>query len=188
MPHADLTVPGESAAITGAGTGIGRQITDHLTRAGVNVAVNDVDADALDSVRTMNNDGNVVTLQGDASDPSVTSALVDRAIREFGGLDILVNNVGRAGPTKPCEEISHEAFMQTLEVNLGAMHSASKAAIPHLGGGGRIINLSSMSGKRPLRDRTPYVTSKMGVLGFTRTLAVELAERDVTVNAVCPGV
>ncbi|WP_264555639.1 SDR family NAD(P)-dependent oxidoreductase [Halocatena marina] len=187
MPHADLTVPGESAAITGAGTGIGRQITDHLTRAGVNVAVNDVDADALDSVRTMNNDGNVVTLQGDASDPSVTSALVDRAIREFGGLDILVNNVGRAGPTKPCEEISHEAFMQTLEVNLGAMHSASKAAIPHLGGGGRIINLSSMSGKRPLRDRTPYVTSKMGVLGFTRTLAVELAERDVTVNAVCPG-
>ncbi|NIS37290.1 MAG: SDR family NAD(P)-dependent oxidoreductase, partial [Actinobacteria bacterium] len=66
--------------------------------------------------------------------------------------------------------------------------SATRAAIPHLtDGGGRVVSLSSISGKRPLRDRTPYTTSKMGVIGFTRTLAVELADRGVTVNAVCPG-
>jgi NAD(P)-dependent dehydrogenase (short-subunit alcohol dehydrogenase family) len=190
MPHADLTITGESAVITGAGTGIGRRIADTLTGAGVDVAINDVDADALDEAATAlaANAGDVVTVAGDASDPDATADLVETAVETFGGLDVVVNNVGIAGPTKPAEEISHEEFMGTLEVNLGALHSTTRAAIPHLReGGGRIVNVSSMSGKRPLRDRTPYTTSKMGVIGFTRTLAVELAADDVTVNAICPG-
>jgi NAD(P)-dependent dehydrogenase (short-subunit alcohol dehydrogenase family) len=189
MPHADLTIPGETAAITGAGTGIGRRIADHLATAGVDVAVNDVDPDALAEARAAlsGTDGDVATVAGDAADPAVTAELVETAVETFGGLDVLVNNVGIAGPTKPAESVTHEEFMRTLEVNLGAMQSATRAAIPHLRGGGRIVNVSSMSGKRPLRDRTPYTTSKMGVIGFTRTLAVELADDDVTANAVCPG-
>lgn len=85
--------------------------------------------------------------------------------------------------------MSHEEFMRTLEVNLGGQFSATKAAIPHLktSDAGRIINLSSISGKRPLEHRVPYATARMGVIGFTRTLAVELAPHDVTVNAICPG-
>jgi NAD(P)-dependent dehydrogenase (short-subunit alcohol dehydrogenase family) len=191
MQKSELLIPGMAAAITGAGSGIGRQIADHLTGAGVDVAINDVEEAALAEAREElgDNPGDLVTQCGNAGDPSTASKLVEAAVDTFGGLDILVNNVGIAGPTKPTEEIDHQEFIQTLEINLGATFATTKAAIPHLKSGddGRIVNLSSMSGKRPLRDRTPYTTSKMGIIGFTRTLAVELADHDVTVNAICPG-
>ena len=190
MPRTDLTIPGESAAITAAGSGIGRQIAAHLAGTGVDVAVNDVDADTLADAEAALADesGDVVTVEGDAADPDDMERFVERAVDAFGGLDVLVNNVGIAGPTKPCEEITNEEFMGTLSVNVGGAFNASRAAIPHLREGeGRVVNVSSMSGKRPLRDRTPYTASKTAIIGFTRTLAVELAEDDVTVNAVCPG-
>ncbi|MCQ4331900.1 SDR family oxidoreductase [Natronomonas sp. F2-12] len=191
MPQAELPIDGERAAISAAGTGIGREIARQLTASGVDVAVNDIDADALSEAETAlaETPGDVLAVQGDASEPDDMAALVDRAVDRFGGLDILVNNVGIAGPTKPCEEVSHDEFMRTLEVNLGGQFSATKAAIPHLkaSDAGRVINLASISGKRPLEHRTPYATAKMGVVGFTRTLALELAPHDVTVNAICPG-
>ena len=190
MPRADLTIAGDSAAITAAGSGIGRRIAAHLAGAGVDVAVNDVDADALAEAENALADepGTVITVEGDASDPADMERFVERAVKTFGTLDVLVNNVGVAGPTKPCEEITNEEFMRTLSVNVGGAFNASRAAIPHLReGAGRIVNIASMSGKRPLRDRTPYTASKMAIVGFTRTLAVELAADDVTVNAVCPG-
>jgi NAD(P)-dependent dehydrogenase (short-subunit alcohol dehydrogenase family) len=196
MPETDLTIPGEAAAVTAAGSGIGRQIVRQLADAGVAVAVNDVDDATLTETDEALADcaGDVLTVQGDAADPEDMERFVERAVGAFGGLDILVNNVGVAGPTKPCEEVTHEEFMGTLEVNLGGQFNATRAAIPHLvdgddsgGARGRVVNLASQSGKRPLRDRTPYTTAKMGVIGFTRTLAVELADRGVTVNAVCPG-
>jgi len=193
MPETDLTIPGESAGITAAGSGIGRQTARQLADAGVDVAVNDVDGEALADTETALADcaGDVVTVQGDASDPEAMESFVERAVDAFGGLDILVNNVGVAGPTKPCEETTYEEFLGTLEVNLGGHFNATRAAIPYLTdddrADGRVVNVSSMSGKRPLRNRTPYTTAKMGVIGFTRTLAVELADRGVTVNAVCPG-
>ncbi len=191
MPNASFVVPGETAIITGAGSGIGREITDHLTSLGVNAAINDIDEAALAEVEAemASNTGDLITIADDASDMSAAVDLVDFAVSEFGGVDILINNVGIAGPTKPCEDLTMQEFLGTIEVNLGAMFATSKAAIPHLrnGDSGRIVNLSSMSGKRPLMDRTPYVTSKMGVIGFTRTLATELATDGITVNAICPG-
>jgi 2-hydroxycyclohexanecarboxyl-CoA dehydrogenase len=191
MAESGFVVTGEAAAITGGGSGIGRQIADHLTSFGVRVVTNDVDERALAEAKEalVGNDGKLLTLHGDASDPEMAQELVRTAVDRFGGLDIVVNNVGIAGPTKPCEEVERNEFFSTLEVNLGAMFSTAKAAIPHLreSPAGRVINISSMSGKRPLQGRTPYTTSKMGVIGFTRTLAVELAESGVTVNAVCPG-
>ena len=191
MPNASFSVPGESAVITGAGSGIGREITNHLTSLGVDVAINDVDEAALVEAESemASNQGDLRTITDDASDMSAATDLVDLAVSEFGGVDILINNVGIAGPTKPCEEMAMEEFIGTIEVNLGAMFATSKAAIPHLrkSGSGRIVNLSSMSGKRPLMNRTPYATSKMGVIGFTRTLATEVATDGITVNAICPG-
>jgi len=191
MPQTDFTLPGEAAVVTGAGAGIGREIATRLTEVGVDVAINDLEESALsDTAEALrDNDGNLETLVDDASDPAAAQTLVETAAEEFGGLQIVVNNIGIAGPTKPCEDVSTDEFLQTLEINLGAMFATTKAAIPHLreSESGRIVNLSSMSGKRPLRDRTPYTTAKMGVIGFTRTLAAELAPDDVTVNAICPG-
>ena len=191
MSRADLRIPGNVAVITGGGAGIGREIAGHLTKSGVDVVINDLDETALAATQTTltDNAGEVTVRQGDVSEPDVASDLVETAVETYGDLDILVNNVGIAGPTAPIEDVTYDEFVRTLEVNLGAMFATTKAAVPHLRDrtGNRVINISSMSGKRPLRDRTPYTTSKMGVIGFTRTLAVELADDDVTVNALCPG-
>lgn len=110
------------------------------------------------------------------------------AADEFGSLNLLVNNIGVAGPTKPCEELTIDKFLGTVGTNLGSLFATTKAAIPLLGEGadGRVVNLSSMSGKRPPEGRTPCTTSKMSVIGFTRTLVSELADDGVTANAVCP--
>jgi len=191
MPRTDLLIGGTSAVVTASGSGIGRQIADHLSAAGVNVVLNDVDADALaDAADALSaNEGAVRTVEGDAARPEDVAELVDTAVAAFGGLDIVVNNVGVAGPTKPCEDLDLDEFLETVTVNVGGAFNATRAAIPHLreSDAGRVVNLASMSGKRPLRDRVPYTTSKMGIIGFTRTLAVELATDGVTVNAVCPG-
>jgi NAD(P)-dependent dehydrogenase (short-subunit alcohol dehydrogenase family) len=190
MPTTDLSLVGESAVVTGAGRGIGRRIAASLVDAGVDVAINDIDSDALaEAERELDGrDGDLVTYEADASDPDAAEAFVAAAADAFGGIDIVVNNVGIAGPTKSCEDLTHDEFMSTLSVNLGSLFNTTSAAIPHLKrGGGRVVNISSMSGKRPLADRTPYTTSKMGVIGFTRTLAVELADHGVNVNAICPG-
>lgn len=190
MPATNLSLTGESAVVTGAGRGIGRHIAAAFLDAGVDVAINDIDADALAEAEAAldGTDGDLFTHEADASDPEAAAAFVEAAADTFGGLDIVVNNVGVAGPTKSCEDLTHEEFMSTLSVNLGSLFNTTSAAIPHLKReGGRVVNVSSMSGKRPLEDRTPYTTSKMGVIGFTRTLAVELADHGVNVNAVCPG-
>lgn len=190
MSGTDLSLVGESAVVTGAGRGIGRQIAVQLADAGVDVAINDVDTEALAQAETVLDDldGDVLTYRADASDPDAANAFMTATIEAFGGIDLVVNNVGIAGPTKPCEDVTHEEFMSTLSVNLGGLFNTTSAAIPYLKqGGGRVVNIASMSGKRPLEDRTPYTTSKMGVIGFTRTLAVELADYGVNVNAVCPG-
>ena len=191
MPKTDLTIDGERAVVTAAGSGIGLEIATRLSSAGLDVVVNDIDGDALAEAEAAlaETPGDVLTVRGDVSDPDDATAVVDRAVEAFGGLDVLVNNVGIAGPTKPCEDLTHEEFMGTLEVDLGGPFATTKAAIPHLreSDAGRIVTLSSVSGKTPLVNRTPYVTAKMGLIGFTRTLAVELAPDGITVNAVCPG-
>lgn len=192
MPRTDLVIPGDRAAMTAAGAGIGRTIAGHLASAGVDVAVNDIDADALEQMAADLSDcpGRVLPVQGDAGDPAAVEAFVDEAVSELGGLDILVNNVGVPGPTKPAGEVTHAAFMETLRVDVGGPFAATRAAIPHLrrDESGRIVTIASRTGKKPHPDRLPYATAKMALIGFTRTLAAELAPEGITVNAVCPGV
>lgn len=191
MPHADLEIEGDRAVVTAAGRGIGREIAASLADAGVNVALNDIDADAAEGAAAdlSGAAGRVIPVPGDVSDPAAADRLVETATETFGGLDILVNNVGIAGPRKPCEEIAGEAFMETLSVNLGGIFYPTRAAIPALKASpaGRVVNISSKSAKRPRTNRTPYAASKMGVIGFTRALALELAGDGVTANTVCPG-
>jgi len=191
MPRTDLEIQGERALVTAAGRGIGREIASRLAGTGVDVAINDIDAEAAEStVEGLRTDGGeVIAAPGDVSEEATATEIVETTVEAFDGLDILVNNVGVAGPRKPAEEISGAEFMETLSVNLGGIFNPTRAAIPHLKGSaaGRVVNVSSKSAKLPRTNRTPYSASKMGIIGFTRALALELADHDVTANTVCPG-
>lgn len=191
MSHTDLRIRGETAVVTAAGGGIGREIARQLSELPVSVVVNDIDGSALDETvaELSETNGSVHAITADVRNTNGMEELIAETVDRFGSLDMLINNVGVEGPTKPCEELTYEEFMRTLETNLGGHFNATRAAIPHLRASpdGRIVNISSMSGKRPLKNRTPYTTAKMGVIGFTRTLATELASDGVNVNAICPG-
>ena len=191
MPTADLTIEGERALVTAAGRGIGREIARQLADAGVAVAVNDLDPEAArDAAAAIKAAGGAAEpLPADVSDADAAATLVEDAAGALGGLDILVNCVGVAGPRKPAEAITPEEFMETLAVDLGGVFNPTRAAIPHLveSDAGRVVSLSSKSGKQPRTNRLPYATAKLGLVGFTRALALELAPRGVTVNAVVPG-
>lgn len=178
---------GTIAFVTGASQGIGREIATTLAAEGANVAL----AARSDTIHEISDDlgDSALAVSTDVTDASSVETSVAATVDRFGGLDCLVNNAGIAGPTAPIEEVDEEAWNETLDVNVSGMYRTVRAASPHLreSDRGRVVNVSSISGKRPLAQRTPYAASKMAVIGLTRTLAVELGEDDVTVNAICPG-
>jgi NAD(P)-dependent dehydrogenase (short-subunit alcohol dehydrogenase family) len=178
---------GKIAFVTGASQGIGREIAIKLADEGANVALaarsdgiyetqSDISSDATIAVKT------------DVTDSGSVESSIEETAETFGGLDCVVNNAGIAGPTAPIEEVSESEWEKTLDVNLTGMYRTVKFAGPYLreSDHGSIINISSISGKRPLENRTPYTASKMGVMGLTRTLAFEFGP-NVTVNSICPG-
>ena len=179
---------GRRVVITGAGAGIGRAIATAWLGQGARVHVCDRDADALeDFLRSAEGD-----LAGTVADVGVEAdveRLFAEAVARLGGLDVLVNNAGTAGPTGPVETLDLEGWRQTLAVNLDGMFLCARAAVPALrrAGGGSIVNLSSTAGLHGYPLRSPYATAKWGVIGFTRTLAMELGPAGIRVNAICPG-
>jgi NAD(P)-dependent dehydrogenase (short-subunit alcohol dehydrogenase family) len=115
--------------------------------------------------------------------------MVATARARLGPIDVLVNNAGIAGPTANVEDVSEADWQEVMRVNLSGPFLCCRSVVPDMKQRrrGRIINISSISGKRPLAQRTPYCASKLGLVGLTRTLAAELGPFDVTVNAVSPG-
>ncbi len=183
---------GRVALVTGAGRGIGRALALRLAREGALVVLADRDARACretarDLARVAGRQGLAVTT--DVSREEQVCSLLERVGGAHGGLDILVNNAGIAGPTAPVEEVSLEQWESTMAVNLRGVFLCCKHAVPYLKerGAGSIVNISSVSAKRPLPQRSPYAASKMALIGFTRTLASELGPWGIRVNAVCPG-
>jgi NAD(P)-dependent dehydrogenase (short-subunit alcohol dehydrogenase family) len=180
-----------TAIVTGGARGIGREICVELAERGYDVAVVDIDEEAMAETREL------VTAEGQAAravrtdlgDVDAVETAVEAALDEFGTVEVLVNNAGIAGPTAPCEDVTTDEWDQTLAVNLRGPFAMCRAVLPHMKdrGYGRIVNIASVTGKRPLVNRTPYATTKMGLIGFTRTLATEVGEHDINVNAVCPG-
>ncbi|MEE9276297.1 MAG: SDR family NAD(P)-dependent oxidoreductase [bacterium] len=179
------------AVVTGAGQGIGEVIAIEMAREGARVVL---------AARTEKNlqrtaekiaaaGGEALVVPTDVTDEDSIRNMVKKTMDECGALDILVNNSGVAGPMKAMEELSREEWEECFDVNVTGMFLCCKHVIPAMKAAraGRIINISSMSGKRPLIHRSPYTASKMAVIGLTRTLAFELGEYGVTVNAVCPG-
>jgi NAD(P)-dependent dehydrogenase (short-subunit alcohol dehydrogenase family) len=184
---------GKVAIVTGCGRGFGEAIAVLFAKEGAAVSICDVlpvrELEAKVGERIKGFGGKVLCFQADVSEEDKVNAFVRETIERLGTVDILVNNVGIAGPTKDCWEVTLEEWDRTLRVNLTGTFLCTRAVLPEMirKRWGRIINISSVTGKTPLPHRTPYAASKMGIIGFTRTLAVEVGRYNVTVNAICPG-
>ena len=183
----DLSLRGKRAVVTAGGQGIGRAIAAQLMAAGARVYICDIDESRLDTFR--NELPGIGTSTADVSNPADVERFMAAALDDLGGLDILVNNAGVAGPTGPVEAIDPLAWDNTLATNISSQFYCARLAIPALkrAQNGAIINLSSAAGLFGYPLRAPYAASKWAVIGFTKTLAMELGEYGIRVNAICPG-
>ena len=170
----NLGLEGARVLVTAGASGIGLATAREFVREGARVHVCDVDARALAALSA--NDPTLSHSHCDVSDESSVRQLFDDTIARHGGLDVLVNNAGIAGPTARCEDIELADWERTFAVNLAGQFLCAKLAIPHLrkSRNASIINLSSAAGRFGFPLRTPYAASKWGVIGFTKSLSIEL--------------
>lgn len=180
-----------TAIVTGGAGGIGQAICVELARRGASIVVADLDETEMqetkDQVEAIGQ--RCLVVETNVASAQSVAETVERTLDEFDTIDYLINNAGIAGPTAPCEEVTTEEWEQTLAVNLNGPFQMCREILPHMkqNSFGRIVNIASVTGKRPLPNRTPYATSKMGLIGLTRTLAAEVGEANINVNAICPG-
>jgi 3-oxoacyl-[acyl-carrier protein] reductase len=185
------SIDGRVAVVTGAASGMGRATAHLLADEGALVAVLDRDAAGADAVTAeiVGSGGQAVSIAADLADPSSTDAAMAEARRSLGPIDILVNNAGVSIPAPIDQPGFDEAWATTLAINLTAYTRTIRAALDDLrrDGAGRIVNVASTEGLGATAYMAPYTAAKHGVVGLTRSLAVELGASGVTVNCVCPG-
>jgi 3-oxoacyl-[acyl-carrier protein] reductase len=189
MPDA---LAGRTAIVTGASRGLGRAIAARFVAAGADVLLTARDGAALEesaAAARRAGPGRVLTMAGDASDPEAARAAVARAEAELGGVTALVNNAGVYGPIGPVEDNDWEEWTRALSINLLGTVAFCRAAVPGMRrrGYGKIVNLSGGGATAPLPRFSAYAASKAAVVRFTETLAEELADARVDVNAIAPG-
>jgi NAD(P)-dependent dehydrogenase (short-subunit alcohol dehydrogenase family) len=173
---------GYRVAISAGANGIGKVMADSFAACGASVFVCDVDPASLAACEHP-------SMRADMGDATQCDAFIDAAVKHLGGLDVLLNNAGIAGPTALVEHVTPEELEATLRIDVASMFACSRRAIPALraNGGGAIINMSSAAGRFGFAQRAPYAAAKWGVIGFTKSLSIELGSIGVRVNAILPG-
>lgn len=185
------SLSGKTAMVTGSTSGIGLGIARGLARAGADIVINGFgEADDIENQRKSIEDLGVRCEYDDAdmTKPDEITAMVENTIEKLGGVDVLVNNAGIQN-VQPVEEFPPEKWDQIVAINMSSAFHTVRAAIPHMKarGWGRIVNIASAHALVASPFKSAYVTAKHGMLGFTRTVALEVAEHGITSNAICPG-
>ncbi len=182
---------GRKALITGGDSGIGRAAAIAFAREGADVAINYLPAeepDAREVVDIIKAAGRkAVAIPGDIKDEAFCRQMVERVVKDLGGLDILVNNAGRQIARESILDIKPEEFDETFKTNVYAMFWITQAAIPHMKAGSAIINTTSVNAYDPNDTMIDYAATKGAIMIFTKGLAKQLAEKGIRVNAVAPG-
>ncbi len=182
----DLT--GQTAVVTGAATGIGEAIARRLARAGASVAIADINPEgAAEVAATIEG---AFPLQVDITDSASVKRAFEEVLGRFPKLDILVNNAGIGGKAAPLWEQTEEDWQRIIAINMTGVFNTCKAVIQHMRENryGRIVNIASIAGKEGNPNMTGYSATKAGVIGFTKSLAKEVATDGICVNAVAPAV
>lgn len=186
-----MALTGAVALVSGGGRAIGREISLHLAGKGADVvlAARSVSAmeEVADQIRALGRRASVVEM--DLSDERSVTQGVEKALAEFGQVDVLVNNSGVGGPSKPLTDLSVEEWEETFRVNVTGGFLLCRSVLPSMISRrkGSVVFIGSMTGKRPLVNRTPYAASKLAIVGLVRTLAAEVGPHGVRVNVVSPG-
>lgn len=182
---------GKVAIVTGGAKGIGKAITVALAQEGAKVVINyNSSKEAAENlVNELGKEGHdVYAVQADVSKVEDANRLVEEAVNHFGKVDILVNNAGITRD-RTFKKLNREDWERVIDVNLSSVFNTTSAVLPYISEAeeGRIISISSIIGQAGGFGQTNYSAAKAGMLGFTKSLALELAKTNVTVNAICPG-
>lgn len=182
---------GRKALITGADSGIGRAAAIAYAREGADVALSYLPSerkDAAEVIALIEAEGRkAIDLPGDITDEGWCRQMVEKAVSELGGLDILVINAGRQQYREDISQITSEDFDKTLKTNLYAMHWIAQAAVPHLPAGASVITTASIQAYEPSAILLDYATTKAGIVAYTKALAKQLIEKGIRANVVAPG-
>ncbi len=179
------------ALVTGGGSGIGESCAVTFAKAGASVAI--VDYDQANGERVTNaikgNKGKAVFIKADVSQPDQVETMVQQTVNAFGKLDLAVNNAGIGGESNPVGDYSPEGWLKVIGINLNGVFYSMRYEIPQMlkTGGGAIVNMSSILGSVGTANAPAYVAAKHGVVGLTKTAAIEYSARGIRVNSVGPG-